>query len=99
MSDVTPLSGISGLSLDSPYLSHVLFCYLFLLLCLSCPFSANSPFSRRFSTHSSNDLRLTGRRFFPLFLCMAPVKQLGDDSWWVARTAGYHMAPVFTIMH
>ena len=30
---------------------------------------------------------------------MALVEQLRDDSWWVARTAGYHMAPVFTIMH
>ena len=46
MSDVHLLSGISGLSFDSPFLSPLLlfFC-LVLLLFLSCHFSANGPFS------------------------------------------------------
>ena len=39
------LSGISGLSFDSPFLSPFLFFYLVLLLFLSCHFSANCPFS------------------------------------------------------
>ena len=45
MSDITPLSGISGLSIDSPFLSHLLFFWLVLLVFLSCHFSANGPFS------------------------------------------------------
>ena len=47
MSDVTLLSGISGLSFDSPFLSPVFFVFfcLVLLLFLSCHFSANGPFS------------------------------------------------------
>ena len=40
MSDVSPLSGISGLSFDSPFLSPLLFFCLVLLLFLSCRFSA-----------------------------------------------------------
>ena len=43
---VSLLSGISGLSFDSPFLSpFVLFFCLVLLLFLSCHFSANVPFS------------------------------------------------------
>ena len=45
MSDVSFLSGISGLSFDSPFLSPLLFFCLVLLLFLSCHFSANGPFS------------------------------------------------------
>ena len=45
MSDATLPSGISGLSFDSPFLSPLLFFCLFLLLFLSCHFSANGPFS------------------------------------------------------
>ena len=52
MSDVSLLSGISGLSFDSPFLSPlslslslVLFPCPVLLLFLSCHFSANGPFS------------------------------------------------------
>ena len=40
-----PLSGISGLSFDSPFLSSLLFFCLVLLLFLSCHFSTNGPFS------------------------------------------------------
>ena len=43
-----PLSGISGLSFDSPFLSPLLFFCLVLLLFLSCHFSANGPFSLLF---------------------------------------------------
>ena len=39
-----PLSGISGLSLDSPFLSPLLFFCLVLLLSPSCHFSAHGPF-------------------------------------------------------
>ena len=46
MSDVTLLSGISGLSFESPFLSPLLFFFsLVPLLFLSCRFSANGPFS------------------------------------------------------
>ena len=45
MSDVTLLSGISGLSFDSPFLSPLVFFCLVPLLFLSCNFSVNGPFS------------------------------------------------------
>ena len=45
MSDISPLSGISRLSFDSPVLSPLLFFSLVLLLFPSCHFSANGPFS------------------------------------------------------
>ena len=48
MSDVTPPSGISGLSLDSPFLSPHLFYCLILLLFVSCHSSGNGAFSRIF---------------------------------------------------
>ena len=41
MSDVSILSGISGLSFDSPFLSPLFF---FLPSLLSCHLSANGPF-------------------------------------------------------
>ena len=44
MSDVFPLSEISGLSFDFPFLSPLFFC-LVLLLFLSDHFSADGPFS------------------------------------------------------
>ena len=50
MSDVNPLSGISGLSFDSLFLSPLLFCLVFLPF-LSCHFSAKVPFSF-FQEHS-----------------------------------------------
>ena len=75
MSDVLLLSGISGLSFDSPFLSPLLFFFcLVLLLFLSCHFPANGPFSWLFSRklkHFSLRVRL---------FCMALVEQLGDDS-------------------
>ena len=75
MSDVTFLSGISGLSFDSPFLSSFLFFSLVLLLFLSCHLAANGPFSWLFQkTLKYFSLRV---RLF----CMALVEQLGDDSW------------------
>ena len=85
MSDVSPLSAVSELAFDS--LSHVLSCFLFLLLLflprplalsvlsLVCYWSILQTF---FSPENS--------LFFPsvksLFLfCMALVEQLGNDSW------------------
>ena len=67
---VVPLSGISGWSFDSPFLSPLFFFSLVLFL---CHFSANSPFSWPFSRNFSN--------FFVRLFCMALVKQQGDDSW------------------
>ena len=56
MSDLFPMSGILGLSFDSPFLSPLLFFCLVLLLFLSFSlgffglcFSANGPFSLLFS--------------------------------------------------
>ena len=78
MSDVALLSGISGLSFDSPFLSPLLFFFfcLVLLLFLSCHFSANCPFSRLFFQKTLKYFSLRVRLF-----CMALVEQLGDDSW------------------
>ena len=45
MSDLTLLSGISGLSFESPFLSCLSFLCLVLLLFLSGHFNANRPFS------------------------------------------------------
>ena len=44
MSDVFPLSGISGLPFHSIFLSPLLFFCLVLLLFLSCRFSVKGPF-------------------------------------------------------
>ena len=49
MSDVSPLSGISGLSFDSTFLSPLLFFYLVFLLFLSCLSAFCRPFSWLFS--------------------------------------------------
>jgi len=79
MSDVSLLSGISGLSFDSSFLSpHLLvfFCQV-LMLFLSCHFSANGPFFWLFSRKLSNNYVSLRVRLF----CMALVEQLGDDSW------------------
>ena len=78
MSDIPLLSGISGLSFDSPFLSPLLFFFcLVLLLFLSCHFSANGPFS--YSFFLSRKLKYVLLRV-GLF-CMALVEQQGDDSW------------------
>ena len=55
MSDVNPLSGISGLSFDSLVLSPLLLFCLVLLPFLSSHFSANGPFSF-FQEHSQTFL-------------------------------------------
>ena len=72
-----PLSGLSGLSFDSPFLSLLswFFC-LVLLLFLSCHFSASGPFSRLFSRKFWNRFRKLG---FFVWL----VEQLGDCGWYV----------------
>ena len=63
MSGVSPLSGISGLSFDSTFLSPF-FSFCLVLLCfLYCHFSANDPFS-------------FPPRNYPRLLCMALAKQL-----------------------
>ena len=61
MSDVTPLSGISELPFYSPFLSPLLlfFCGV-LLLCMSCKFSANGPFSDFFFLQKTPIFLVTG---------------------------------------
>ena len=74
MSDVSLLSGISGLSFWD--LLSCFYC-LVLLLFLFCHFSANGPFScLLFSSENLKYFSLRVRLF-----CMALVEQLGDDSW------------------
>ena len=73
MSDVSLLSGISGLSFGD--LLSCFYC-LVLLLFLFCHFSANGPFSCLLFSENL--------KYFPLrvrLFCMALVEQLGDDSW------------------
>ena len=67
-----PMSGISGLSFDSPFLSPLLFFCLVLLLFLSCLFSHPSGFEKKNLKHHKLRVRL---------FCMALVEHLGDDSW------------------
>ena len=73
MSDVTLLSGISGLSFDSPFIYPLC---LVLLLFLSCHFSADFCFLF-FSLQKTVKYFSLRVRIF----CMALVEQLGDDSW------------------
>ena len=78
MSDGSLLSGISGLSFDSPFLSPLLFFFylpshlalsvlivIFLLM-------VHFPFFQKTLKYFSLRVRL---------FCMALVEQLGDDSW------------------
>ena len=81
------LSGISGLSFDSPFLSPLLFFCPVLLLFLCYHFLANGPFSGLGSGKLSNRL-----------FCVALVEQLGDDSWSVVCEACCHLALVFAII-
>ena len=87
MLHVTLLSGISGLSFDSPFLSPLFFLFFLfflpwlLLLFLSCHFSANGPFFWLFFFFFLLQKTL---KYFSLrvrLFCMALVEQLGDDSW------------------
>ena len=76
MSDVTPLSGISGLSFDSPFLSPLLF-FLPSPLALSVlSFFLLMVHSPGFFPENSQICSLRVRLF-----CMALVVQLGDGSW------------------
>ena len=61
MSDVSPLSGISGLSFDSTLLSPLLFFCLVLLRCLSYRFLPAGPFFSTFSRKFFNSGRASER--------------------------------------
>ena len=79
MSDIQLLSGISGLSFDSPFLSPLLFLFVCfsLALLLSGHVSSNGPFFFfSFSPEKSQTC------FAKLgILCVAVVEQLGGDSF------------------
>jgi len=84
MSDVCPLSGISGLSFDSTFLLH-----LVLLLFPSCHFSCNGPFSRL-----ENILNFLVKRCDFLYsLCWAARRS------YLVCAACCYMALVFAAMH
>ena len=101
MSDVSPLSGISGLSFDPTLLSPSCssaqsccpFCLIFFcLLALSSklfPENSSTFFVKRQASCMAPD------RLF----CMAPVQQLGEVSWSVVCAACCHMTLVFAVMH
>ena len=93
MSDVSPMSGISGLSFDSTSLSSLLFFCLVLLLFLSYLFFCLLAHLLNF--FQKNHYFLFGVRLF----CMAPVQQLGEVSWSVVCAACCHMALVLAVMH
>ena len=90
MSDLSPLSGISGLLFHSPFLSPLSFFCLVLMLFWSCHFSANGPFSS----------------FLQKILIFSKRQAFSYGSCWAARrwqyvlcTACCHMALVFDTMH
>ena len=91
MSDVSPLSGISGLSFDSTLLSPLLFFCLILILVMSYLFCLQVHSSKLFPENSSI--------FFVKRQAKAPVQWLGDVSWQVVCAAYCHMALVFGVMH
>ena len=91
MSDVTPLSGISGLSFDSTLLPTLLLFSLSLLLFLSYLFfSACWSILLNFSQKILQYFSLRDTLF-----CMVSVQQLGEVSWSVVCAACDHMALVF----
>ena len=94
MSDVSPLSGISGLSFHSTLLSPSVFFCLALLPVLSYLLLPAGPFFQTFIQKILRHFSLRDRLF-----CMAPVQQLGDVSWSVECAACCHMALVFALMH
>ena len=94
MSDVTLLSGISGLSFDSPFpisslvfsaQSSCSFCLVIFLLMVHSP---------DFFPENSQIFFVKGQAFL-----YGSCWQLGDDSWQVVCAACCHMALVFAIMH
>ena len=95
MSVPLPLSGISGLSFDFPFLSPLLFLLPspLALSVLSC-FCYWSILRTFFLQKTLKYFSLRVRLF-----CMALVEQLGDDSWQVVCAACCHMTLVFAIMH
>ena len=94
MSDVSPLSGISGLSIDSTLLSHLFFFCLVLLFFLSYLFCSFWPILLNFVKKNLQYCSLTDRRF-----CTAPVQQLVEVSWSVVCAACCHMVLVFAVIH
>ena len=75
------LSGISGLPVESPFLSPLLFFFcLVLSLFLSCNFSVNGPFSRKLKY-----FLLKVRLFY-----IALVEQQGDGRWYVQLADMWH---------
>ena len=96
MSYVSPLSGISGLSLHSTLLCSVLFFCLVQLLFLSYLFSASLPILVNFFQKILHYFWL--RDSFVLF-CMAPGQQLGEVSWLVVCAACCHITLVFAALH
>ena len=87
MSDVSLLSGISGLSFDSTLLSLV-------LLPSPVTFSAYWPIPKNFFQKILQYFLLGDQLF-----CMASVQQLGGVSWLVVCAACCHMTLVFAVMH
>ena len=90
MSDVSPMSEISGLSFDSTLPSpFVLFCLLPLPY-LSCLFSAYWPILLTFFQRILQYFSLRDRIF-----SIALLQQLGDDDWLMLCAACWFMAQVF----
>ena len=107
MSAVGLLSGISGLSLDSPFLSLLSSFCLVLLVFLSFFFPANCQFSCLFlflffcflfvfSLQTILHVLLSDKLF-----CVALVKQVQVqiDGWWYVCAVCCHMALIFVIIH
>ena len=100
MSDVSVPCGISGLSIDSTFLSPLFFFYLLQLLFLSCPFFFCLWPILLFFVCFVVVLILQYFSFRDRLFCMAPVQQLGEVSRLVVCAACCHkMAPVFAVLH
>ena len=96
MSDVNPLSGISGLPSDSPFLLPVLFFCLVLLLFLPCYFSANGPISvQKIVKHFSLGIKAEGtyvnqlwwRARWPISFGVSPTLRINNESMRIALIA------------
>ena len=92
MSNIFPVSGISGLSFWFYFTISLLFLYLVLLLFLSffCLLAHSPEYFKEILQYFS----FTDRLF-----CMAPDWQLGEVSWSVVRAACCLMTLVFAVMH
>ena len=94
MSDVSLLSGISGVSFDSTLLSPVLFFYLLLLLFSSCPFFLLT----------AHTLDFFPKKFFNIFRWgigsfVWLAKQQREVCWSVLWAACCHSALISAVMH